>query len=152
MLRNRTASFDYKGLDGSAREVLQSHARTLSELSRRTAKNLWKMGKILADVRERLASHNGGSFKHWVENEAGLSRSTAYRLINVYRTFSCPTVGQLGISPKVLYLLSEPSTPAAAREEALRYARDGERITHARAQEIVQQHRPSRPPLPPLPP
>src|SRR5262249_19037568 len=41
-----------------------------------------------------------------------------------------------------LYLLAAPSTPEAARQEALGAAAEGEQVTHARAKEIVSRHRP----------
>jgi hypothetical protein len=59
---------------------------------------------------------------------------------------------KLDLGTSALYLLSEPSTPDVARTEAIQRAENGERITHARAQEIVKQHLPPKPPLPPLPP
>jgi hypothetical protein len=109
------------------------------------------MGKILADAQERLASHNGGSFQQWVRDDTHWSLSMAYRLMNVYRAFGRSNLERLDLGASALYLLSEPSAPLSAREEALQRAENGETISHARAREIVEQHIPPRPPLPPLP-
>lgn len=130
---------------------LEPHAKRLKELAQSTAENLWEMGRILADAQERLSSHNGGSFRQWVEEEAGLSKGTAYRMMDVYRAFSRPNLGQPHFSTSALYALSKPSTPQEARDEALFRAQRGEPISHATARQIVSQYRPLKPALPPLP-
>jgi hypothetical protein len=140
--------------DGAICEALREHAQKLSELSKNTAKNLWIMGRILADAQEKLASHGNGTFLKWAQDEAGIKRSTVYRLIYVYQAFDLPKLGTTSLSTSVLYALSEPSVPQEARAEALKRAENGETITHARAQAIVREYRPpipERPPLPPLP-
>lgn len=131
-------------LDRSTQEVLADHAHTLSKLARNTAQNLWEMGRILADAQDRLASANG-TFVHWVKNDAGMSVGMAYRLINVYRAFRVSTLETANFERTALYLLSEPSTPAPARQEAVRRAERGESITSATARQIVDQYRPMPP-------
>lgn len=146
------ARFDYNQLEPAAQNALQEHKRRLGELTQKTAISLWQMGEVLADAQERLASYNGGGFVRWVEEEAGLSVGTAYRLIGVYKAFEISKLENAGLATSALYLLAEPSTPHEAREEALYRAERGESISHAKAREIVQQYRPLKPALPKKPP
>jgi hypothetical protein len=151
LLREKTHSFDYGAIAAPSREALRQHAQSLSKLAQNTAVNLWRMGRILADAQDRLASANG-TFVQWVKQETGLgSIGTAYRLINIYRAFSVSNLETTSFAPSALYLLSEPSAPIAARAEAIQRATNGENITRATAQQIVGQYQPPRPVLPPLP-
>jgi hypothetical protein len=134
-------AFDYSVLDSTTSTHLQHAASNLSDLGQRTAKNLWKMGHILADAQDRLAASNG-TFVQWVKQEAGLSVGMAYRLINVYRRFDISKLETTSFAPSALYLLSEPSTPPAARQEAITRAERGEAISHATASQIVNSYRP----------
>jgi hypothetical protein len=150
VLRKQADSFDYGAIDAPSREALREHAQTLSRLAQNTAVNLWRMGRILADVQQHLSSSNG-TFVQWVKQESGLSIGTAYRLINVHRAFSVSNLETTSFAPSALYLLSEPSAPIAARTEAIQRATNGESITRATAQQIVGQYQVPRPVLPPLP-
>jgi len=97
------------------------------------------MGAILAQAQEELATYGNGTFLKWIEN-VGLSTTTAYRLINLHARFDVSTLERTTIATSALYLLSEPSTPPAAREQVIRRAEQGEAITHAEAREVVQEH------------
>ena len=143
--------FDYSQLDESAQGALRGHAARLGQLAQDTAVGLWEMGRILADAQERLAAHGRGTFLKWLQQETGLSQSTAYRLIQVHKAFDLPTVGRMAFSASALYYLSTGTIPAPARQEAIRRAEQGETITEQKAREIVEAHRPEPPP-PPRPP
>jgi len=113
---------------------------------------MWEMGKILEEAQEKLASYGDGTFISWVENEAGLQRRHAYRLIYIHRAFDLDTVSKTNFGASVLYILSEPATPREAREEAVYRAERGEAVSPMIARDIVQQYRPLPPSLPPQPP
>ena len=147
-----TRTFDYDQLDRPVQDTLRQHAKRIGELAQDAATDLWRMGEILADAQQQLASYGTGTFQAWLEDEAHVSRSTAYRLINVYRAFDCPKLGQTSFAVAALYVLAEPSAPPEAREEAMYRAGQGETITHAKAQEIVATYRPRPPPQPSPPP
>jgi hypothetical protein len=130
------ALFDYGTLDLDTRSFLQTKTAEIRILVKQTAQGIIEIGQRLIEVKERLGYEN---FDSWVKGEFDWSRSTAYRFISVAE--SCPTVGQLDFSPKALYLLAAPSTPESAREEALSLAESGEKISHAKAQEIIAKHK-----------
>ncbi len=152
MDKGALTQFNYAPLDRPTRAVLREHASQLKRLGQRTARNLWEMGRILANAQEKLSSYNGGSFVRWVTEEAGLTQGTAYRLMDVYRAFDISKLENGRFATSALYLLAKPSTPQAVRIEALQRAENGEAITHAKAQEMVASHLPPRPALPERPP
>jgi hypothetical protein len=133
--------FDYARLDDPpTQDILRQHAERLESLAQDTAVGLWEMGRILADAQDRLSAHGTGTFRRWIESETGLSRMTSWRLINVYRAFDRPSLGQSTFGVTALYLLAAPSTPAEAREEAVRQAQEGRPITPERARSIVKEY------------
>ena len=78
----------------------------------------------------------------WVKEELKLSDKQGERFLNVYNKFGITdnlSVENIGAS--ALYLLSAPSTPESAREEALELAEAGETVTHAKAKELVEAHK-----------
>jgi len=127
---------------------LQAYRDELDGLARTAAENLWEMGRILSEAQEVLAHYGNGCFQQWVES-IGLSKRTAYRLLNVHQSFDCANLAQTTFGVSALYLLSEPSTPKPARAEAARRAQNGEAITYTKAQEIVEAYTPRPAPEPP---
>ena len=126
------------------RGTLEKHAETIRSIQHRTRKTLAeavvRMGAVLAQAQSQLAKHGDGTFAKWVRDRCGISKSTAYRAIAVHEAFGDrPTVGQT-FEPTALYVLSAPSTPEEATEEALDLAGKGELITAKKAREIVKQH------------
>jgi hypothetical protein len=77
----------------------------------------------LIEVKERL-SH--GEFLPWINVEFGWSERTVQDWMNVTKTFKSAPVADLSMfQSKALYLLSAPSTPESAREEALTLSESG---------------------------
>lgn len=135
--------FDYAGLDPETRIVVRQKADELKALLRAAAQNIFDIGARLTEVRDQLQHNKDGGFEAWLETEFGMSRRTAYNFIGVYERFANrANFAQLDIAASALYLLAAPSTPDAAREEALRRAESGERITHKAAKRIVEQKEP----------
>lgn len=136
------AAFDYEQLDAETRIVVQQRTRELRDerlvlegLMHQTIQSAWRIGGLLLDVQTKLEH---GQFLNWLEAEfPGWSRSSAYRFIDVARRIKFPTVGNLDMSLKALYLLAAPQTPEEARQEAIDRSLLGERITHAKAETIV---------------
>jgi len=58
----------------------------------------------------------------------------------VAQAFKSDKASDLDIQAKALYLLSVPSTPQEARDEALERAEEGEEITHAVARRNAKQN------------
>jgi len=122
---------------------LKQHARAIRAASRSAVSSLLKAGEHLAQARDLLADHSGGTFGRWVKDECGLAKSTAYRMISVYEAF-----GQLshsgttlaGVPATALYQLA--AVPGAISQVA-DLADAGEKITEADAKRILIATRPT---------
>jgi len=142
--------FDYSTLSSESRIVVMQKTSEIKTLMRRAAQDIIDIGTKLIEVKDQLGH---GNFGNWLNAEFGWSHDTAGRYMNVSRAFIQIPHGA-EFQAKALYLLSAPSTPDEAREEALEIAKSGEPITYATAKAIVAQHKPTEPPRqpPPLPP
>lgn len=127
----------YDTLDSETRIVVQQRTTEIKALMKRAASDIIEIGQKLIEVRARLGH---GFFDGWVKAEFDWTRQTAYRFIHVAERFGdCSNLLQM--APSALYLLAAPSTPEAARIEAIDRAEQGETISHAAAREIVANHR-----------
>ncbi|MGB8702654.1 MAG: DUF3102 domain-containing protein [Thermosynechococcaceae cyanobacterium] len=129
--------FDYATLDLATSEFLRSSAAEVKALMRQTVENIIRTGNILIDVKNRLPH---GQWMIWVESEFGWTHRTAHRMLNVAENFSIENLSNLDIATSALYILSSPSTPEEAREEAIFLAQQGLKITQAAAQELRERH------------
>lgn len=122
---------------------LKQHARAIRAASRTAVSSLLKAGEHLAQARDLLADHSGGTFGRWVKDECGLAKSTSYRMIAVWEAF-----GQLshsgttlaGVPATALYQLA--AVPGAVSQVA-DLAEAGEKITEADAKRILIATRPT---------
>lgn len=129
------ADFDYNALGSETQSLVQQHTLEIKENLRETISIIWSVGRKLFEIRNLLKF---GCFKAWLESEFRWSRPTAYNYINVYKAFpECLTIKHLPIDPTALYRLAAPSTPEAARLEAVKLAAAGERITLKAAKNII---------------
>lgn len=132
--------FDYDALETEARIVVKQRTGEIKTLVRRAAQDIIEIGQKLIEVKEHLEH---GQFGAWLKAEFEWSHMTATRFMQVAEFAKVNTgVNFAGIQAKALYLLAAPSTPDAARDEALTRAVAGEAITHQAAKQIVAQHRP----------
>lgn len=129
----QSSLFDYGQLDAETRIVVQQRTEEIKVLVRRSAQDIIDIGNKLIDVKARLGH---GNFGGWLESEFSWSEGTARRFINVALNMRQIDHGDR-FEMKALYLLAAPSTPEAARIEAIAHAQAGEFITHKVAQEIV---------------
>jgi phage N-6-adenine-methyltransferase len=131
------ALFDYDALDAETRNVVQQRTGEIRTLVRRAAQDIIDIGQKLIEVRDKLPY---GQFEEWTKTEFDWTRQTAYRFIQVAERFgSCNNLLQL--APSALYLLAAPSTPEAARQEAIERAEAGETITYSAARELVAEYK-----------
>lgn len=128
--------FAYEALDSEVRNDVQECTQEIKGLMRRTREDLVKIGEKLIEVKGKVEH---GQFGAWLGAEFDWTERTARRFMSVAREFDSDTVSVLNADAKALYLLAAPSTPEAAREEAVRQAEAGESITYGKAQEIVGQ-------------
>jgi Protein of unknown function (DUF3102) len=131
-------AFDYGQLDGEIWKFVQDATDVIHQIRGQASV---QVGEQLAAVKERL---NHGQFGDWLSKEFQWSQRYAERLISVWRVFGksdnfVEISRQLDRSAG--YLLAAPSTPQAARDEAIEQAKRGERVTHAKAKAIVAEHK-----------
>ncbi len=131
--------FDYDTLETEARIVVKQRTGEIKTLVRRAAQDIIEIGQKLIEVKEHLEH---GQFGAWLKAEFSWDDRTARRFMAVAEQFKSDNLSDLQIAPSALYLLAAPSTPDAARDEALERAAAGETITHQAARQIVEQHRP----------
>lgn len=147
---NAVTPFAYD--DAEQRIVVEQRFTEAQDLMRQGLWSLTQAGGKYAEIRDRLAHNRAGGFEGWLEGK-GLSRRSIYRMIDMHASFgNCANLAQLDIDKSAAYLLSAPSTPEPARQEAVQRAATGERVTVAKAKAIIDVHRPapstSKPALP----
>lgn len=130
--------FDYRALPPADRDWLRHVTDAVRRSARKAAAEMIFIGMQLRAVRDRLPH---GTWTAWVAAEFAWSYPVACKFIQVADAFAgTPQIERF--DPSGLYVLSQTSTPQAAREHALALARDGTRVTHAVARGIVLAHRP----------
>lgn len=131
-------NFDYTALDTETRVVVQQYTDEIKGLVRRTASDTKNIGLKLIEVKPRLGH---GHFMHWLKSEFDWSISTANKFMQVGEQFKFINITNLDIPISVLYFLAAPSTPNAARNEAIERANSGESLTLFEAKAIIQRHK-----------
>ncbi|GJD22786.1 hypothetical protein RIVM261_077420 [Rivularia sp. IAM M-261] len=137
-LLTQEKGFDYAVLSPQVQILVQEKTSELKSLMRRSAQDIIDIGQKLAEVKEQLGH---GNFRAWLKAEFDWSVRTAARFMQVATQFECANLAHLNIAISALYLLAEPSTPEKARKQALELAKEGENITHTKAQIIVNHHK-----------
>jgi hypothetical protein len=135
--------FDYSVLDAETRIVVQQRTGEIKSIAKRVAADVVEIGEKLADVKQRIRER--GRFHEWLECELGWSERTAYNFIGVHQRFGSANFAIENVAVSALYALAAPSTPADAVETVKRLADGGERVTHTRAEEIIEEAKAKRP-------
>lgn len=93
-------------------------------------------GRDLISIKEKLGH---GHFLAWIEAEFGMTRQTAWNMMNAAIQFGgkCPTV--LHLPPAALYALASPSTPAPLRERVVERLEAGEPLNPAEVKVEVRE-------------
>lgn len=129
-------TFDYGSLEPSVAAIAQATAFEIHNASRKCAETIMEIGKRLTGIKEILPH---GSWLPWIEAEFGWSVDTAHNFIRVYETFKLGIIPNL--TPTVLYMLAEPSTPEPVREAATGLAEAGEKVTPKVVQKLKEAHK-----------
>lgn len=141
-----TTALDYAALDAETRIVVQQRTTEIKALMKRAASDIIEIGQKLIEVKAKLPH---GAWLPWLRSEFAWSDDTARNHMNVARAFrEIPNGSEF--DARALYLLAAPSTPQAARVEAIERASAGETITLPAARQMVTEHKP--PALPPVVP
>jgi hypothetical protein len=120
---------------------LRQRAEEIRSLVRRSVEDIIKIGRLLTDVKKRLAH---GRWLPWLERELGWSDDTALNFMRVYRLSRRPIFRKFRhsaakLAPSVLYTLAKGSD--AAYLEIMERVASGEKITPAKAKLITVQTR-----------
>jgi len=139
MTDNQLALFDYGTLDPESRIVVQQEDKEFDHNMGDAGTSFIRACHNLRRIHEALKYKRPG-FVQYCESKPGLSQKTAWKMLNVAEML-VENTNIPGASKEALYLLAAPSTPEAARLEAIERASNGEAITHAAAKAIVEDHR-----------
>ncbi len=137
MIEAQLVLFDYNALDTDTRAFVEARTVEIKALVRRSAQDVVSIGCYLEEVKDRLGH---GYFGKWLEAEFDWTQQTANNFMRVAAKFK-NFLNIDGFGPSALYLLSAPSTPDDAFEDAIERAENGERITYSTAKDIVSQHK-----------
>jgi len=134
-------AFDYASLDTETTQFVQQQTGEIRVLMKRTVESIVEIGQRLTAVKQRLEY---GRFGTWLEVEFNWDERTAQRFMNVVTEFGNygDKLSEMNFAPSALYLLAAPSTPEAARSEAITRAKAGEPITYTAAKAIKQKYTP----------
>jgi hypothetical protein len=126
-------------LPATAVKAVSEHAEAIHGLLARAAGNVVQIGLRLQAVRDIVGR---SQFQPWLKREFRWSQPVASNYMRAARAFSeLDCLGQF--QPSAMFILARKRCPPAARQEAIRLARRGERVTKARAAELVGQHSPA---------
>lgn len=131
--------FDYTILEPEAYQVVKVQTGEIRALMKLSFESIIQIGQKLKLVKQHLGH---GYFRTWLESEFDWSIWTATKFMQVAERFDETSFSGLDIAPSALYELAAPSTPEAAREEALARAASGESINYTTAKALRQKHIP----------
>lgn len=118
-------AFDYDTMPAEIVPRQQERAERIRGMYRQTVETAGEIGRELLAAQSEM---DHGQFLPWVTGAAGLSKSTAYRCMDMARSFGpkLPIVGSLPLA--VVHKLAEKSTPEPVRAAVLRRIEAGETI------------------------
>ena len=131
--------FDYTILEPEAYQVVKVQTGEIRALMKLTFESIIQIGQKLKLVKQHLGH---GHFRTWLESEFDWSIWTATKFMQVTERFEETNFSGLDIAPSALYELAAPSTPEAARDEALARAASGESISYTTAKTLRQKYIP----------
>lgn len=127
----------YQGLSEEAIDRLEGYVLDIHNIANRAS---FDLAMVLCKARDEYKHNKHGGFEGWIDQALGWDRKTAYNTIQRYEKFGTgeyiPQLDNIVLTAQ--YRLSAPSTPIEAREEALERAESGEKITVAKADELVK--------------
>jgi hypothetical protein len=127
--------------DDSERNAdLAAHAEAIRALGKQMVANVIEIGHRLTICKEALGH---GNWLPWLEREFGWAEQSARNFMAVHAmSLKSPTVGDLNLDMRSLYLLAAPSTPAEVRDEILDRAKR-EKVSHTEVKRAVTEARPT---------
>lgn len=109
-------------------------AQRIRFMAKQTGEYVLEIGQLLDEVKESLGYK---PWVAWVKAEFGWSHEQGLRFVRVHTQFGNSQIVSGDIDVSALYILSAPSTPPEARDEAVKRAEAGDKISHKEAKKIV---------------
>lgn len=130
-------NFDYTSLKPETRVVVEQCAGEIKALARNTAQNIIDIGLRIIEIKKHLKH---GHYRRWLAAEFPWRKSTANIYERAAKKFSnVQSLDKFDLS--AFYVLVCSTTPEIACEEALARANQGEHMTLAKVNSIVNQHK-----------
>ena len=124
----------YEGIHPTLQGELQSQAKEVIGLIRKTSDDLYRIGQILSSVKETL---QGKSFSKWCEAEVGIKQATAYRYLSIFEKFSDQREIIGNIDPTALINLAAKSTPQTVLDQVITKAKEGIHVSNKETKDIL---------------
>jgi len=110
-------------------------ARSIKGYQRKAVDSVLAIGEQLAEARDLLSDHAGGSYGKWLRDKVGMSRMSAHRFVALYETFGgCNTVRQLADVDALRKLCGGPE---GAVKKAKKLLEDGQRLDMRMAKSLL---------------
>jgi hypothetical protein len=118
---------------------LAAHAAVIRNLGKRVVRDVIEIGRRLAECKQ-LIGHGGWLL--WLEREFRWSEQTARNYIALHELAAkSPTVVDLDLPMRGLYLLAAPSTPEEARAAVIERAENGDAVPLAEIKRVIEDAR-----------
>jgi len=117
------------------REYLTSQAKNILK---RTAQDIVDLSQICHEFHQEFGYQE---YIGWVKEDLGLGETYGKNLLSVYENFATTQCVVSSFDSSAIRLLSAPSTPESAREEAKKMADEGEKVSHKIAKELTEAHK-----------
>lgn len=119
--------------------VVEEYAVAIDKAKCQGIELIFEIGRNLKSAHDQLAHHGDGTFVRWVESRCGISKRTAFRYLAICEAFDgqdCAKLAQTSTAEALEYLARD-SSPEEAVEDAMKVVDNGERLTLAKAKELV---------------
>lgn len=128
--------FDYASLPSDVADRQRSRAERIVSIQRATYDAFVETGRILIEAQAELET---GQFLKWIDHETGLSKSTAYRAINVAQHVAprISTVGNLQLT--VIQKIAD--APADTRDQIVSALARGEDLPKSQIEGMIRSAR-----------
>jgi Protein of unknown function (DUF3102) len=127
-------------LDTGTDTFLTYRAGAIRALGKRMVSDILEIGRLLTECKDHLHKTEGhGSWLPWLEEEFGWSDDTALNFMHAHNMGKSRNFRDLNLSVSAVYKLAAPSTPDEARDAVISRAQNGEALSLAEVQRMVDE-------------
>lgn len=131
-------AFDYAVLDADTRMYVYEREQAIHRAARRSAKDIVEIGQLLTEAKDKLKH---GQFRKWIDKCFGWSYEHAVNFMRVYQHFKNVNFTDLIIDISALFVIAAPRASQPVREEVIRRAEAGEKITYGVAKQVLEEEK-----------